>query len=263
MSSSEVDTGEGSKKYSAPALEKGLDILELLSAQTKMLSKTRIAQELGRSASEVFRMLGCLEERGYICEQVPGEGYGLTMRLHELVNKWPPHERLIAAALPEMRLLADETLQSCHLGVHNSGKLYVVAQAESPLPISLNFKIGSEFPLLRTASGRVLLAFQTKKVADYWTHTIAPDLDAEAQAILAGKCEKIRREGIEISESDRVEGLIDLSCPIMDAQGAAVAAITIPFLKFLNRDVDSQLVKSRLASSAQAISALLGNPASQ
>lgn len=249
---------EQSKKYSAPALEKGLDVLELLATKSKTLSKTQIAQELGRSTSEVFRMLGCLEERGYISERIPGDGYGLTMRLHDLVNKWPPHERLVTAAIPEMRMLAEETLQSCHLGVHNSGKLYVAAQAESPLPISLNFKIGSEFPLLRTASGRVLLAFQNEKVADFWMHSSDPSLSSQGQTAMYDRLSRIRNDGFEQCESDRVEGLIDLSCPILDAQGAAVAAITVPFLTFLNRDVKAKHVMERLVSSAGVISALLG-----
>jgi DNA-binding IclR family transcriptional regulator len=258
MSPHDGGHSEHSKKYSAPALEKGLDVLELLATKSKTLSKTRIAQELGRSTSEVFRMLGCLEERGYISERIPGDGYGLTMRLHDLVNKWPPHERLVAAAVPEMRILAEETLQSCHLGVHNSGNLYVAAQAESPLPISLNFKIGSEFPLLRTASGRVLLAFQNKKVADFWIQSCDPGLSAQDQAALQDRLNRIRNDGFEQCESDRVEGLVDLSCPILDAQGAAVAAITVPFLKFLNRDVDAKRVIERLVSSAGMISTLLG-----
>lgn len=261
MSPADSPPKETDKKYAAPALEKGLDILELLASKHKTLSKTQIAQELGRSTSEVFRMLGCLEERGYISERAPGDGYGLTMRLHDLVNKWPPHARLVSAALPEMRLLAEQTLQSCHLGVLNSGKLYVAAQAESPLPISLNFRVGSEFPLLRTASGRVLLAFQNEKVAEFLIGSIAPQMSSDERLQLMKRLETIRTNGIEVSESDRVEGLTDFSCPILDAQGYAAAAITVPFLKFLNRDAKADSVRSKLKEVGETISAQLsGTP---
>jgi uncharacterized membrane protein len=54
------------RKYTAPALEKGLDILELLSRAETGLSQSEIARDLGRSVSEIFRMLVVLEERGYI-----------------------------------------------------------------------------------------------------------------------------------------------------------------------------------------------------
>lgn len=255
MSPADGAQKESDKKYSAPALEKGLDILELLGSKSKTLSKTQIAQELGRSTSEVFRMLGCLEERGYISERSPGDGYGLTMRLHDLVNKWPPHARLVSAALPEMRLLAEQTLQSCHLGVLNSGKLYVAAQAESPLPISLNFRIGSEFPLLRTASGRVLLAFQSEKIASFLIGSVAPQLSSVEKTELMERLDVIRRNGIEVSESDRVEGLTDFSCPVLDAQGNAAAAITVPFLRFLNRDTEVDSVQRKLKEVGKTVSA--------
>ena len=55
------------QKYSAPALEKGLDILELLSlCSGGGLSQSEIAEGLGRSKNEIFRMMVVLEERGYI-----------------------------------------------------------------------------------------------------------------------------------------------------------------------------------------------------
>lgn len=253
----DLDADHRTKKYSAPALDKGLDILELLATKTEPMTKSQIAQELGRSTSEVFRMLGCLEDRGYISARTPGDGYRLTMRLHRLANNWPPTRRLIDAALPEMRSLAEETLQSCHLGLYNAGKLYVAAQAESPLPVTLSFKISAEFPLLRTASGRVLLAFQDRRVADHWIAASEPDLDRDGVHALTERLERIRSDGYELSESDRIDGLTDISCPIVDAQGSAVAAITIPFMTFLNRDARVEDVRRRLIVAARDISAAL------
>ena len=58
-------------RYTAPALEKGLDVLELLASVSEALTHSEIARRLGRSVSEVFRMLVCLEERGYISRTGP------------------------------------------------------------------------------------------------------------------------------------------------------------------------------------------------
>ena len=55
-----------SEKYSAPALSKGLDILELLATQPAGLKKTEIAAELGRTVNELYRMLAVLESRGFV-----------------------------------------------------------------------------------------------------------------------------------------------------------------------------------------------------
>ena len=51
-------------RYTTPALEKGLDILELFASTSDELSKREVARRLGRTVSEIFRMLVCLEERG-------------------------------------------------------------------------------------------------------------------------------------------------------------------------------------------------------
>ena len=52
-------------EYRAPALEKGLDILELLAQQEDPLNKKQISESLNRSVNEIFRMLTVLEERQY------------------------------------------------------------------------------------------------------------------------------------------------------------------------------------------------------
>ena len=56
-------------KYRAPALDKGLDILELLARAHAPLSMTGVAAAIGYSKGEIFRMLQVLEERGYIARE--------------------------------------------------------------------------------------------------------------------------------------------------------------------------------------------------
>src|SRR5271163_4395689 len=101
--------------YATPALEKGLDVLELLAHQPAGLTKSQMARELDRTVSEIFRMLLCLERRGYIA-QLSEERYSLTLKLFKLVQEHPPTERLIVDALPIMQRLAHDTAQSCHMG---------------------------------------------------------------------------------------------------------------------------------------------------
>ena len=47
-------------RYRAPALEKGLDVIELLAAEKSPLNLSAISQRLGRSSGELFRMLQVL-----------------------------------------------------------------------------------------------------------------------------------------------------------------------------------------------------------
>src|SRR5580698_9090057 len=108
--------------YATPALEKGLDVIELLAHQPEGLTKSEVARKLDRTVSEIFRMLLCLERRGYIA-QVDQDRYALTLKLFKLVQEHPPTERLIPDAFPVMNRFAHETLQSCHIGVLESARV--------------------------------------------------------------------------------------------------------------------------------------------
>ncbi|MCB1811910.1 MAG: helix-turn-helix domain-containing protein, partial [Candidatus Competibacteraceae bacterium] len=117
-------------RYSAPALEKGLQILELLADQESGLSQNQIAQQLGRSVNEIFRMLNCLEQFGYIYRQRPEDLYYLTLKLFELGHHQPPLKRLLMAAQQPMRKLVNQIRSSCHLTVLHNNQMMVVARQD-------------------------------------------------------------------------------------------------------------------------------------
>ena len=65
----QTDEAENDPRYAAPALEKGLDIMELLAREPDGLGLNEIARALQRTSSEIFRMVNALCRRGYIGQQ--------------------------------------------------------------------------------------------------------------------------------------------------------------------------------------------------
>jgi DNA-binding IclR family transcriptional regulator len=120
------------RHYPTPALEKGLDILELFANTPSGLTVSEVARLLNRSVSEIFRMLLCLEQRGYLAQSENRERYHLTLRLFRLAQEHPPTKRLLTEALPIMHNVAHEVRQSCHLGVVDGGHVVILAQVDSP-----------------------------------------------------------------------------------------------------------------------------------
>ena len=53
----DAEDKDDADRYRAPALDKGLDILELLAEQKEGLTRAEITKLLGRNASEMYRML--------------------------------------------------------------------------------------------------------------------------------------------------------------------------------------------------------------
>ena len=86
---------EVEERYRAPALDKGLDILELLAETDEGLSQAEIAKALNRSPNEIYRMLDRLVRRGYIARTTT-DRYELTLKLFALAHRHAPMRRLVS-----------------------------------------------------------------------------------------------------------------------------------------------------------------------
>jgi DNA-binding IclR family transcriptional regulator len=243
--------------YATPALDKGLDILELLAHQPGGLTKSQLARELNRTVSEIFRMLLCLERRGYIA-QVEDEQYSLTLKLFKLVQEHPPTERLIIDALPVMNRLAHETLQSCHLGVLESSRVVIVAQTNAPTDIGFYVKLGSQVDIMEAASGYVILAHldpaRRKRTIEEWTQETGQKPPRDLDLHL----ERIRKAGYEKRASYLVKGIVNISFPIFDDRSSAVGALTIPFIQHSEINTQAPEVTDALRRAAHEISSAIG-----
>lgn len=255
-----------SSRYRAPALEKGLDILELLADRPDGLTQTEIARALDRSVGEIFRMVTCLVGRGFICVQRPTDRYVLTLKLFELSHRHPPLRRILAHAIPVLHQVAHATNQSCHLTVVEGGKGVVIAQADGPGEMGFAVRPGSVMDLAKSASGRVLLAFQ---LPEDRRRILSPvgrgraDTDVDAKTLK--DLDRIRVQGYEEMDSTRLKGVHDVSFPVFDHRKSAVAAMTIPFIERL--DVASALpmadARRVLGRAVTNLSLILGNAAEE
>ncbi|HEY0007262.1 MAG TPA: IclR family transcriptional regulator, partial [Tepidisphaeraceae bacterium] len=192
--------------YAVPALDKGFDILELIASENAGLTLTGIADRLGRTKSEIFRMLVGLQRRGYVHRDSPAETYHLTAKLFEIAHRHPPTQSLLDAAMPAMRSLAADSRQSVHLAVIDGTSALTLANVDSPEPRGFAVRVGARFPLPETASGLVLLAF-----ADLGISMAGPLSQAVRDRLAA-----IRRRGFERGRSASVRAVIDLSCPVVN-----------------------------------------------
>ncbi|MBW2396309.1 MAG: IclR family transcriptional regulator [Deltaproteobacteria bacterium] len=245
------------KQYRAPALEKGLDVLELLAQSSRPRSTIEIGADLGRSRSEIFRMLSVLEDRGYIRRDGTEEGFGLTTKLFELAMQSPPTVNLLGASLPVMESLAEATSQSCHLAVASRDEMVVVARVESPDEVGFAVKIGHRRSLVDSTSGRVLLAFQPDARRDAWLRKVRKHHRFSVD-MLRRDLARIQRQGHCRTRSTYVEGVTDLACPVFDGESSgAVAALSIPYVSRRSARRSVSDVMTRLRTAADEIGSVL------
>jgi DNA-binding IclR family transcriptional regulator len=254
-----ADTEEAkASRYNVPALEKGFEILELLASAPAGLNLTAIAATLGRSTGELYRIIQYLEMREYI-ERDPSDSYSLSMRLFHLSHEHPPLRSLVAVAVPVMEQFAAAAGQSCHLGVLSRTNVTIVAQIDSPLPIRYSVRLGAQFPAWETSSGILLCAMQTEASRRSLFQQLTQLVTDETMAELQTKMKEVVARGYEERQSERIPGIINLSFPVYDRNGHAVAVLTTPYMPQRSNLATLDEVRTLVATAARQLSEALGN----
>lgn len=262
VTASEVPDEGGRPRYSAPALDKGLDILELLSARREGVTLNEMAQGLGRSVSEIFRIAVTLQRRGYV-EVDDGNRYTLSIKLFELAHRQHALRSLVTLALPLLRELAHRARQSCHLAIYQGGRVVVIAQVDSPERWSFGLKVGVMLGLTDTSSGHVLLAFRDEVER---ARMLAAHIKVDGELTMdPGELfeilRQVRERGHAVMPSRQIRGVTNAAFPIMATGGQVIAALNVPYIERIDEKSSPSLeeVKVAVRNIAARISALMGH----
>ncbi|MCS0499513.1 IclR family transcriptional regulator [Protaetiibacter mangrovi] len=235
----------GQPDYSAPAVDKALDVLEVLADRAEGATQTELAEATGRSVGQIFRVLVVLENRGWIIRDRASGLYSLSMAPFDLAHRHPPLRGLLVAATPVMRGLAAEIRQSCNLAVLDGDAVRVVAQVESPADFGYRVRVGAAFPLA-SATGTVLVA------------GAPPELRAAlAGAVDPAALAEVATDGSLRRHDPREPGIADLVATVRDARGHARAALTVPYVATSFSEADADRVRDLAIEAAAAITTRL------
>ncbi|MCW2119369.1 MULTISPECIES: IclR family transcriptional regulator [Flavobacterium] len=252
---------ENNTKYNAPALDKGLDILEYLSSEGIPLSQAEIAQGISKTPSEIYRMLVCLEERGYLIRGSNAGKYRLSLKMYSLSHRHTPFDELKRVSHYPMQNLSEKIRQSCHLSIINNDQLLIIAQMRSPNAVSLSIEEGTHFPLTLTTSGRVFLSIYLEdKRNDFlsrdehyskWTKKKQEEFK---ESIL-----QVQKDGYRSAESNITSGITDFAVPIglNDSDLNAVLAVSV-FSSSIDNEISREKIIEALKEAQGEINKLIG-----
>jgi DNA-binding IclR family transcriptional regulator len=244
------------RRYSAPALDKGLDILEHLAAERMPLSQLEVAQGLGRTSGEIYRMLMCLAERGYVIREPESGKFRLTLRLYELGHKQNPTMLLRGAARLPMESLAEEARQACHLSVQYGRSLLVLMERMPTRHICLAVGEGTVYPLIQTNSGKVLLSRMSEEAV---VELVGDDplyaaMNGSKRRAFFKMLENIRQTGELVTESGLNKGVTDIAAPVGIEGTDTFAVLVVSYLAGAN----SGLIRSAVLRCTSQINQNLG-----
>ena len=247
------------QEYSVPGLEKGIEIFELLAGEHNGLTISEIAYRLGRSISQLFRIIVVLERMRWLQRDPESARYSVTYRVLELAHRGTPAQAMSLVAAPVMSELSAQINQSCHLVVAaGSHGLVILRQENVGHPGGFAMRLGAVVGLIGTCGGHVLLAFADAVAREEILRQISPPWPMRKDEVQK-RLERVQRQGYESLPSPFGSGVTDISYPIHARDRKVVAALTVPYMPVPDRSRRSSLEHARkqLALAARQISEAL------
>ncbi len=214
------------------SLAKGFRVLEAFTADAPELALAQVARRAGLSNAVAFRLLNTLVMLGYV-ERVEGtRAFRLTLKCLDLGFHAIARADLRSAARPVLRRLVGEVNEAASIGVLEAAEILYVERIQAGLTrLGVEVRIGTRVPAYCTAIGHAILAFlpraeQVRVLEARERVKLTEHTETNLDALLA-RLETVRARGYALSEQETVAGLRVLSAPVLDADGAPVAGLSV------------------------------------
>ena len=243
-----------------------MEVFEFLSeAQGKALSD--LASEMGQSPATVYRILVTLEGRGLVEFDPVDQIWHIGAQAFVIGARFLRRTSLVDRARPIMRKLMEDTGETANLGVEKEGSVLFLSQVETHANIRAFFPPGTLSPMHASGIGKALLAEMDEDrlrrtldghaLAAFTPHTII-DIDR-----LRTDLGKVRRRGFAVDGEEKNLGMRCIAAPVFDANGEAVAGISVSGpVSRVSLD-DTQLFSIRVVEAAQALTLAIGGQVNQ
>jgi DNA-binding IclR family transcriptional regulator len=166
--------------------------------------------------------------------------------------------RLANLATPLMHQAAAAANQELHMAILDSTSIRIIAQVDSPAPIGFRLRVGTRNPAMATASGRLLVAWQAPAIRDWLLDEMRRDRPKEEADALARRTQMIRAKGYEMVTGESLQGITEVSFPLIDSSGFAQAVLTMPYLPAARPAIGFDEACEIVLRTAEAITILLG-----
>ncbi len=146
-------------KSTAPALDRGIDVVELLASSESAVSFSEILTTLKIPRASLARILNTLQRRGIVDKLRQNGRYRLGMKLLYLGHRLQDKIRLRSVAWPFMQRLAEDLHETVELSIQDRNQLVLIEQIEGPGDVRVHSRIGASYPYFHAVSvGKIYLA---------------------------------------------------------------------------------------------------------
>ena len=220
------------------------------------LTLAELHRRTGLAKPTVHRLLA--ELTGWdVVERTP-TGIRLGMRLFELGQLVPRQRGLLEAAAPFLADLFEATHETVHLAVPDGTEVVYVQKLDGRRGPKVSSRVGGRMPAHCTGVGKALLAFGPPErlgtVLEAGLTRLTPRTII-APGLLRTELAATRERGVALEREESAVGITCVAAPVFDADGTAIAAISIT--GWINR-LDPDRLAPAVRTAALGVSRVLG-----
>ncbi|MFD1414519.1 IclR family transcriptional regulator [Oceanobacillus jeddahense] len=242
-------------KNNVQSVERAVDLLFCFSMDEYELSISDFVDKTKLNRTTVFRILQTLKVKGIIIQNEQTGLYRLGyefIRMAQIVNE---NLDIRQDALPYLKKLSKETKETVSLNIIRAKRRICIEKVDGTEDIRQFVELGYPYYLVKGASGKVLLAFNSKEYAEEalkeWESVHGTIINREE---FYQELESIRENKVAISDSDRVFGAYSVSAPIIGPDEKPIAGISISGLSIRLTEEKKAVYKKLIRDTAIEIS---------
>ena len=208
----------------AQAVDRAASLLVRVLTATEPMTFPELVQASGLPKSTVSRLLSSLERNRLIGRTASGEIVAGDV-VASFARRHDGQDYLISKVRPTLERLAAATGETINLAVSAGSGVVQIDQVDSRYMLGAANWVNREVPFHASALGKVLLAHGTPlpvgrlvKLTER-TRTTRPALDADLR--------RCHETGYAVADGELEPGLVAIAAPLLDADGLAVAAISV------------------------------------
>ncbi len=257
----------GSIKDTKPApvksLDRAIDVLERVGAGGTSLSQ--LAADLDESPATLYRVLLTLEARQLVEFEEDGQIWHVGPGAFRLGSTFLRRTNLVDRARPILRRLMETTGETANLGVERDGRVLFLNQVETHAHIRAFFPPGTVSAMHASGIGKALLAAfdaaRRDRILDaYPLERFTPRSLTERAALLED-LERCAARGYAVDDQERNEGMRCLAAAVHDAQGEAVAGVSVSGPVARLADTDLPRLTEAVRDAARQLTTAIGGVA--
>jgi len=239
-------------------------LLDALALAGEAQGVTQLARLTGEGKTRVYRYLSSLRSQGLVDQDVATGRYRLGWKLFQLDEKASLESNIRQVAAPYLKYLSSRTHLGAMLAVPINGTPLVVDSVANEGFVSISVKPGNKPLPLKSAQGRVALAYASRAQFDEILRLHLPGLaggkaDAAWHARLDKRLAAIRENLYETAPNETLVGINVLSAPVLRGPDELVAIVSVVGSIQHLADPPGPAVRDAVLGVAAALSRFMGS----